>query len=132
MTEKMMRWGVGADKENPGLIFSFRKFFATINADASGKYTEALENLRLAPSAVTSSLGAFCGMPNGIFFIFIFPAILSINPCGTFLQNIDMGIAMCHFALTAQENKLNGKWQIDATAPKEKSLDYICTWQGEN
>jgi hypothetical protein len=43
-----------------------------------------------------------------------------------------MGIAMCHFNLTVQETGLKGRWQIDATAPKEKSLDYIATWQDEN
>jgi hypothetical protein len=43
-----------------------------------------------------------------------------------------MGIAICHFALTVQDIGLRGKWQIDATAPKEKSLDYIVTWQDEN
>jgi hypothetical protein len=48
------------------------------------------------------------------------------------LQNIDMGIAMCHFSLTAQEVGIKGKWQIDAAAPKEKSLDYIVTWQDNN
>ena len=48
------------------------------------------------------------------------------------LQNIDMGIAICHFGLTTQETGLKGKLQIDAAAPKEKSLDYIATWQDNN
>jgi hypothetical protein len=39
---------------------------------------------------------------------------------------------MCHFELTMQESGLKGRWQIDAAAPKEKSLDYIVTWQDEN
>ena len=48
------------------------------------------------------------------------------------LQDIDLGIAMCHFALTTQETGLKGSWQINATAPKEKPLDYIVTWQDDN
>jgi hypothetical protein len=48
------------------------------------------------------------------------------------LQDIDLGIAMSHFALTLQELGIKGKWLVDSTAPKEKSLDYIASWQGEN
>jgi hypothetical protein len=48
------------------------------------------------------------------------------------LQDIDLGIAMSHFALTLQDQGIKGKWQIASNAPKEKSLDYIVSWQGEN
>ena len=48
------------------------------------------------------------------------------------IQDVDLGIALCHFELTLQETGLKGGWQIDASAPTNKSLDYIATWQEEN
>ena len=52
MTEKMMRWGVGADNRKPWSdIFFVENFSQPLTQTQAGKYTEALENLRLAPSA---------------------------------------------------------------------------------
>jgi hypothetical protein len=45
------------------------------------------------------------------------------------LQDIDLGIAMSHFDLTIQELGLQGKWQVNSSAPQEKALEYIATWQ---
>jgi hypothetical protein len=48
------------------------------------------------------------------------------------LQRIDMGIAMCHFDLTARELGLTGQWveeEPDIDRPFEL-LEYTATWQG--
>jgi hypothetical protein len=47
------------------------------------------------------------------------------------LQNIDMGIAMCHFELTAQEFGLKGKWEIIDPQISDAGLNYIFTWVGK-
>jgi hypothetical protein len=44
------------------------------------------------------------------------------------LQEIDMGIALCHFELTARELGLPGGWRQDDTAPKIKSWEYVASW----
>jgi hypothetical protein len=46
------------------------------------------------------------------------------------LQRNDMGIAMCHFELTARELELPGCWRnLDATnRPELDGLTYIRSW----
>ena len=44
------------------------------------------------------------------------------------IQSLDMGIAMCHFAMVAREQDLPGSWKIDPTAPILTGLQYIATW----
>ena len=44
------------------------------------------------------------------------------------IQDIDMGIAMSHFELTAREMGIAGKWEIKSDALKTTSLDYIVSW----
>jgi nitroreductase len=134
ITEKMMRWGVGSDNRKTWSdIFFADNFSQPMTQSQAGKYSEALENLRLAPSAGNKQPWRILrdAKKNGFHFYlsraFGYNSLLPVS-----LQNIDMGIAMCHFALTAQETGLKGKWQIDAAAPKEKSLDYIVTWLDEN
>jgi nitroreductase len=46
------------------------------------------------------------------------------------LQRVDMGIAMCHFALTAAEQGLKGAWAVrePEIAKPDKSTEYIVSW----
>lgn len=48
------------------------------------------------------------------------------------LQDIDLGIAMSHFEITARESTLQGEWKVMPDAPKEKYLEYIVSWLSEN
>jgi len=46
------------------------------------------------------------------------------------VQRLDMGIAMCHFALTAKELGLTGAWQSREPDIKksDKSTEYVVSW----
>jgi len=46
------------------------------------------------------------------------------------LQDIDMGIAMCHFEVALQEMNLKGSWQNVNSAPAQSALEYIVSWIG--
>ena len=46
------------------------------------------------------------------------------------IQNLDMGIAMCHFELAAVELGLNGVWEIMEPMLESGDLKYIVTWVG--
>jgi len=46
------------------------------------------------------------------------------------LQDIDMGIAMCHFEVALQEMNLKGSWQNVQPGPPQKGLEYIVSWNG--
>ena len=47
------------------------------------------------------------------------------------LQRVDMGIAMCHFELTALEAGLAGRWLAaePAIAKPDEGCEYIVSWQ---
>jgi len=46
------------------------------------------------------------------------------------LQDVDMGIAMCHFEVALQEMNLKGSWQNMQFAPPQRGLEYIASWIG--
>ena len=50
------------------------------------------------------------------------------------VQRIDMGIAMCHFELSAIELGLPGKWIIEKPDVKtpDKNISYIASWSNAN
>jgi nitroreductase len=49
------------------------------------------------------------------------------------LQRVDMGIALCHFELTAREMGLAGHWAVDEPLNPASGLraEYIASWVGE-
>ena len=48
---------------------------------------------------------------------------------GSDLQRVDMGIAMCHFELTAKEMGLEGRWTVDPEAAgRPEPAEYVVSW----
>lgn len=133
-TERIMRRVAGSDNRKPWSDIFFTGNFSTpLTQKQAGIYAEALENVRLAPSASNKQPWRILYDAQQNIFHFFIARSFSYKLIGTVsLQDIDLGIAMSHFALTLQELGIKGKWRVDSTAPKEKSLDYIVSWQGEN
>jgi hypothetical protein len=48
------------------------------------------------------------------------------------LQRVDLGIAMCHFELTARELGLAGRWVVQDPniAKPDDQTEYIVSWIG--
>lgn len=133
-TERIMRRVAGSDNRKPWSDIFFTGNFSTpLTPKQAGIYAEAMENVRLAPSASNKQPWRILYDAQQNIFHFFIARSFSYKLIGTVsLQDIDLGIAMSHFALTLQELGIKGKWRVDSTAPKEKSLDYIASWQGEN
>jgi hypothetical protein len=133
-TEKMMRRIAGADNRKPWSDIFFAGNFSTpLTQTQAGIYAEALENVRLAPSASNKQPWRILYAAQQNVFHFFIARAFSYKLAGKVsLQDIDLGIAMSHFALTIQEQGIKGKWLVDSTALKKKSLDYIVSWQREN
>lgn len=130
--EKMMRGVAGADKRKPWSELFFADNFSTpLTQTQASIYAEALENIRIAPSASNKQpWRILCDTKRNIFHFYIERAFSYKLMGMVFLQDIDLGIAMSHFALTLQESGIKGKWLVDPTAPLEKAPDYITSWQG--
>ena len=134
LTEKIMRRFAGSDKRKPWSdIFFIDDFPHTLPENSAGRYREALENLRLAPSASNKQpWRVLYDSKDNVFHFFVERSrqykMLGISH----LQDIDLGIAMSHFEITARDQGLAGIWQVDTNVPKEKSLEYTASWLCEN
>jgi len=102
----------------------------------AGPYARVLEMVRIAPSA--SNKQPWRIVRNGNFWRLYLrrTAGYSDDPLKRLLdlcdmQRIDMGIAMCHFELTAQELGLNGEWVVedDLNTNPTPSTEYIVSWE---
>lgn len=47
------------------------------------------------------------------------------------LQNVDMGIALCHFEVSARELGLEGSWEVQNPQIRIDNWEYIATWAGQ-
>lgn len=114
--------GDHSSKRKPYSEIFFNKNFATpLEPNINDEYFEPLEMLRLAPSAVNKQPWRVLKEDNNIHFY------LSSNKG---LTNIDIGIALCHFHLTAIENNICGKFiSLDSNKNKQdNSFTYIISW----
>ena len=133
LTEKIMRRVAGSDHRKPwNDIFFADNLTTPLTQAQAGKYRDALENLRLAPSASNKQPWRILLNTGKNTFHFYLSRSFGYNLLrGVSLQDIDLGIAMSHFEITAREQGLAGIWQVNTNAPKETSLDYIVSWQSE-
>jgi nitroreductase len=90
---------------------------AALNEIGAGKYKDALEAVRLAPSANNGQPWRIV-MQNGVFH---------------FMQKdgytLDMGIAMLHFELVAKESGLVGAWKKLDNVKCLQDTKYIISWE---
>lgn len=118
-------------------LFFEREFGRPLAPERSGGYAEPLEMVRLAPSA--SNKQPWRIIRDGRFWHFYLrrtkgygKGSLTFRLLGLAdLQRVDMGIAMCHFELTARELGLAGRWVADEPAiarPAGESVEYIVSW----
>jgi nitroreductase len=107
-----------------------------LTAENSGVYAPALEMVRIGPSASNKQPWRIVKDRNlWHFYLQRTPGYRS-NVFASFLgsldsQRIDMGIAMCHFELTAHELGLRGEWTIQEPAIEEldELTEYTITWK---
>ena len=81
---------------------------------AAGRYALPLEMIRLGPSASNRQPWRIVKEPDRDSFHFVLERTRGYlrSYQGVDFQKIDMGIAMCHFELSARESGLDGSWEI--------------------
>jgi len=130
LTEKIFRLTARSDRRKPWpLIFFAGNFSTPLTPALAGKYSEALENIRLAPSACNRQPWRILQDEAGNAFHFYLQRAFGYKLRDVYIQDLDMGIAMNHFELTLHELKISGQWIIKENAPPVNSLDYIVSWQ---
>ena len=120
-------------RKKPEELFFLNNTDRPLLLSEQAAYTQALTAVRLAPSASNFQPWRIIKQADTNTYHFyqkenkLYHRILR----GVKLQNIDMGIAMCHFELTAQELGLKGKWEIKDPQIPDAGLNYILTWVGK-
>jgi len=89
------------------------------------KYDKVLEMVRIAPSA--SNKQPWRIIKNDNMFHFYLSRTPNYGVLGFDIQMNDIGIAMCHFELSAKELGLAGKW-IKLEKSNLDGLEYIVSW----
>jgi len=135
-TDRMFRYMASSDKRKPWEQLFFLNDLATplVGAEAGG-YSEVLECLRIGPSASNRQPWRIIKEEDSQIFHFFLQRTPGYGNLfgGISLQNIDMGIAMCHFELSALEMGKKGQWVRQASPGKKgapRGMEYIVTWIG--
>jgi nitroreductase len=132
--EKIIRKVIQAKKRKPWEELFFNANFQNhLSHENLNEYSTILEMVRLGPSAGNKQPWRIVKEENGDVFHFYVK-----YPEGKLAANyrpfvkLDMGIAVCHFDLTAKEYGIKGEWHfINPEILLPKNIDYVCTWKRE-
>lgn len=134
--DKFIRQEARADRRRPwDWLFFDSEFGNPLTKQASGDFAIPLEMVRLGPSA--SNLQPWRILKDGSTWHFYLQRKLGYRDSSAAkflktadLQRVDMGIAMCHFDLTARELGLEGCWIIDDPGVQKPDAltEYTVSW----
>lgn len=128
--ESAMRVAVGANKRKAwSELFFNAKGIEPLHQDNVGDYAVPLEMVRIGPSASNKQPWRIIKDNNQFHFL-----LCKTKGYGVIeydIQKNDIGIAKCHFELSAMELGLNGRWQQVNVINKPTDWEYICTWTAE-
>jgi nitroreductase len=138
-TDRVLRFAAGAVKRKHwNELFFNDNFNNFLDKKTAGLYADAIEMTRLAPSASNKQPWRIVKEKDKNIFHFYLERSKSYGVLIKFLrysdlQRIDMGIAMSHFELAADEVHLTGTWKIadPKIASREAKREYVATWVGK-
>lgn len=126
--EKITRASLGSKKRKEwDKLFFLDDFSKSLTKEDAGRYTDALDMLRLAPSATNAQPWAV--VKEGDKFHFFCNYKNSINNDVKKIKHLDLGIALSHFHQTAMSDGLNGKLEVsDIDFDVPENMHYIITY----
>ncbi len=130
LREGMMRKAIKADERLPfEELFFDGNFDVPLTKEKAGDLAEPLEMARLSPSAVNKQPWRVVVSDNTVHF-YLKRSKNFLGGSALDMQKVDMGIALCHFALTAKENNLNLIFvQEDPKLISSSELEYIASYK---
>lgn len=129
LRESMMRKAIKADERLP---FEELFFDGNVNTpltrEKAGCLADPLEMVRLAPSAVNKQPWRVVVADDTAHFYL--KRSKGFGHEGKLdIQMVDLGIALCHFALTAKENGLNIAFKQEEPAITAEGMEYIGSYR---
>jgi len=137
LRDLVIRFGARSHKRRPWPELFFQSSFASpLSKVSAGRHRQPLELLRLAPSASNQQPWRVVQSAAGDLHFFLHRTAMYrsklLRSPEIDLQRVDLGIAMCHFSLAAQEEGLHGVWEYQT--PDVGSLPphthYVVSWRG--
>lgn len=130
LIDRALVMGAGSkNRKNWSELFFNKNFDTPLNKDEAGCFKDALEMVRLAPSA--SNKQPWRIVKDGNTFHFFLRRTTGYRGLiGFDIQRLDIGIAMCHFEAVINEQGLKGAW-IDGKSEFKnvKGLEYIISFK---
>lgn len=125
--EAAMRTVIQADKRKAWSELFFEKDSNTpLDKDSVGLYNVPLEMVRLGPSASNKQPWRIVQDKDGFHFFLCRTKGYALTAFD--MQKNDIGIAKCHFKLSANELQLKGSWQKYNNINVPAGWEYIVTW----
>ena len=126
--EKITRASLGSKKRKEwDKLFFLDDFSKSLTKEDAGRYTDALDMLRLAHSATNAQPWAV--VKEGDKFHFFCNYKNSLNNDVKKIKHLDLGIALSHFHQTAMSDGLNGKLEVsDIDFDVPENMHYIITY----
>jgi len=112
-------------------LFFHQRLGRPLAKNEAGDFHVPLEMVRLAPSASNRQPWRVIKRED-FWHFYLEPSLLTNKILGFEIQRIDLGIALCHFELTAKELGLPGNWVVLKTNPPSlgaEKLQYIASWR---
>jgi nitroreductase len=131
VVDKMFRFVASSDKRKPwNELFYFNDIDNLLDDQNSGSFKTPLECVRLAPSASNKQPWRIIKGKGSDTFHFYLKRTLGYENLvkDIKLQNVDMGIAMCHFELSVGELGLTGNWNVSNPQIESAGMEYIVSW----
>ena len=130
LRETMMSKGFKADtRQSFGAVFFDGGFDTPLTEEKAGRLLDALEAVRRAPSAVNKQPWRVVVAGDAVHF-YEKKTKGFVSEANGDMQKIDMGIALCHFALAAEAEGLRLSFSLEAPdLPTPENTEYIATFQ---
>lgn len=130
ITDRVVRLVASSDKRKSwDELFFDESIENPLSRDASGEYEKAFEAVRLGPSASNKQPWRIIKTRDGFEF-YLKPTQGYSDKLSYNIQEVDIGIAMCHFELVAKEEGSDGCWEIGLEDTLNKDdLIHVATWK---
>lgn len=125
--EKAVRYAAKSNQRKPWKeLFYLDNLDMPLNKSVNDPYDKVLEMVRIAPSASNKQPWRIIKQGNNYHIYLCRTPGYGIMEFD--LQMNDIGIAMCHFELSAREIGLDGEWIGIEEVKQIENLEYIKTW----
>lgn len=127
--EHIMRRTAGSNNRHPFEKLFFHEDGTPVSEQAAGAFSVPLSCVQLAPSAMNRQPWRLYLSQNRVCF-YANKGKQSKKSTQIDTSYVDMGIALCHFELGAQQAGLDGNWGFnDPALPASESFEFIAAWE---